>query len=142
MTGRTAIRLVDIGNHASDILYHLFNALAFGLVYMVGIAALMSDTDIRLAILLLIWLILYIGLMVWVIPKMVVAQQNFQSAKSALTGVVVDSFFNTDTLKLFSTREAMINDHKAGLKTNDKHCLSRVKLACYCKAPLPLSKAS
>ena len=116
LTGRTAIRLVDIGNHASDIIYHLFNALAFGLVYMIGIAALMSDTDIRLAIPLLIWLMLYVGLMVWVIPKMVVAQQNFQSAKSALTGVVVDSFSNIDTLKLFSTRSDMINDHKVGLE--------------------------
>jgi len=116
LTGRTAIRLVDIGNHASDIIYHLFNALAFGLVYMIGIAALMADTDARLALPLLIWLILYVGLMIWVIPKMVHAQQSFQSAKSALTGVVVDAFSNIDTLKLFSTREQMIDDHKTGLE--------------------------
>lgn len=116
LTGRTAIRLVDIGNHVADIIYQWFNAMAFGLVYMVGIVILISDTDPRLALPLFVWLMLYIGVMVLYIPRMVKAQQTFQSAKSALTGVVVDSFSNIDTLKLFSDRDLMVNDHKTGLE--------------------------
>jgi len=90
--------------------------MAFGLVYMVGIVVLMSDTDPRLALPLFFWLLLYIGVMTLFIPRMVKAQQAFQGAKSALTGVVVDSFSNIDTLKLFSDRELMVNDHKIGLE--------------------------
>lgn len=116
LTGRTAIRLVDIGNHVADIIYQWLNAMAFGLVYMVGIVVLMSDTDPRLAFPLFAWLLLYIGVMTLFIPRMVKAQQAFQSAKSALTGVVVDSFSNIDTLKLFSDRDLMVNDHKVGLE--------------------------
>lgn len=116
LTGRTAIRLVDIGNHVADIFYQWLNAMAFGLVYMVGIVMLMSDTDPRLAAPLLVWLLLYIGVMTLFIPRMVRAQQAFQSAKSALSGVVVDTFSNIDTLKLFSNRDLMINDHKVGLE--------------------------
>jgi len=116
LTGRTSIRLVDIGNHVADIIYQCLNAMAFGLVYMVGIVILMSDTDARLALPLFIWLLLYIGVMTLYIPRMVKAQQAFQSAKSALTGVVVDGFSNIDTLKLFSDRELMVNDHKVGLE--------------------------
>ena len=116
LTGRTAIRLVDIGNHASDIVYQLINTLAYGLVYMVGIVVLMSETDARLAIPLFAWLALYIGIMSLYIPRMVNAQQKFQSAKSALTGIVVDSFSNIDTMKLFSDRNLMVNDHREGLE--------------------------
>ena len=116
LTGRTAIRLVDIGNHVADILYQWLNAMAFGLVYMIGIVALMSETDPRLALPLFVWLLLYVGVMLLFIPKMVKAQQAFQGAKSALTGVVVDGFSNIDTLKLFSTRDAMINEHRASLE--------------------------
>ena len=116
LTGRTAVRLVDIGNHVADIIYQWLNAMAFGLVYMVGIVALMSDTDARLAIPLIAWLLLYIGVMTLFIPRMVRAQQTFQGAKSALTGVVVDGFSNIDTLKLFSDRELMVDDHKVALE--------------------------
>ncbi len=116
LTGRTATRLVDIGNYASDIIYQAFNAMAFGLVYMVGIVILMAGTDARLALPLFIWLALYMWLMISVIPRMVRAQQMFQSAKSALVGVVVDSFSNIDTLKLFAGRDLIIDDHKAALE--------------------------
>ncbi len=116
LTGRTAIRLVDIGNHVADILYQCLNAMAFGFVYMIGIVILMSDTDPRLALPLFLWLLLYIAMLLLFIPRMVTAQQTFQSAKSALTGVVVDGFSNIDTLKLFSDRELMINDHKVSLE--------------------------
>jgi len=116
LTGRTAIRLVDIGNHVADILFQCLNAMAFGLVYMIGIVILMSDTDPRLALPLFIWLLLYVGMMLLYIPRMVKAQQNFQSAKSALTGVVVDGFSNIDTLKLFSDRAFMVRDHKVALE--------------------------
>ncbi len=116
LTGRTAVRLVDIGNHVADIIYQWLNAMAFGLVYMVGIVVLMSDTDIRLALPLIVWLLLYIGVMTLFIPRMVRAQQNFQGAKSALTGVVVDGFSNIDTLKLFSDREQMVDEHQIVLE--------------------------
>jgi len=116
LTGRTAVRLVDIGNHVADIFYQWLNAMAFGLVYMVGIVALMSETDTRLAFPLLAWLLLYIGVMVFYIPRMITAQQAFQSAKSALTGVVVDSFSNIDTIKLFSDRNLMVGEHRVALE--------------------------
>lgn len=126
LTGRTAIRLVEIGNQSSDVIYRLVNTLAYGLVYVVGIIALMSGTDFRLAIPLLIWLCLYIGMMFLFIPKMVVAQQKFQSAKSALTGVVVDGFSNIDTMKLFSDRGLMVSDHRTGLE-NTRLALFRTR---------------
>jgi len=76
----------------------------------------MSETDPRLALPLFIWLVLYISVLLFFVPRMVNAQQKFQSAKSALTGVVVDGFSNIDTLKLFSDRDLMVNDHANALE--------------------------
>lgn len=116
LTGRTSTRLVDVGNHASNAIFHVLNAVAFGAVYMVGIVGLMASTDPRLALPLFIWLALYVGIMAMIVPRMVRAQEAFQGAKSALIGTVVDSFSNFDTLKLFARRDAIAADHKSVLE--------------------------
>ena len=116
LSGRTSGRLVDIGNYVGDIIYKAINAVGFGLVYMVGVVVLMAGTEIWLALPLLLWLGLYIGVLVWVIPRMVDAQQEFQSAKSALIGTVVDGFSNFDTLKLFAPRNQITSEQRHRLE--------------------------
>jgi ATP-binding cassette subfamily B multidrug efflux pump len=116
LSGRTSGRLVDIGNYVGDIVYKAINAVGFGLVYMVGVVVLMAGTEIWLALPLLLWLGLYIGVLVWVIPRMVDAQQEFQSAKSALIGTVVDGFSNFDTLKLFAPRNQITSEQRHRLE--------------------------
>ncbi|MCV2403429.1 ABC transporter ATP-binding protein/permease [Marinomonas sp. C2222] len=126
LAGRTSVRLVDLGNHVSWIVCGMLNAVAFGLVYMLGLIVLMAQTDIRLALPLVLWVALYMGIMIRIIPRMVKAQRKFFSAKSALVGNVVDSFSNFDTLKLFSRREDISADHKVSLElTREKLFLSR-----------------
>jgi len=116
LSGRTSGRLVDIGNYVGDIVYKAINVVGFGLVYMIGVVVLMAGTDIWLALPLLLWLGLYIGVLIWVIPRMVDAQQGFQSAKSALVGTVVDGFSNFDTLKLFAPRTQIASDQRDRLE--------------------------
>ncbi len=111
LAGRTASRLVLMGNYASDAVYHSINAVAFGLVYMVGVVTLMAGTDIRLALPLFVWLALYVGLMVLIVPRMVRAMETFMASKSALLGRVVDTFSNFDTISLFARREDIEADH-------------------------------
>lgn len=116
LAGRTASRLVMMGNYASDTIYQSINAVAFGLVYMVGVVIFMAGTDIRLAIPLLVWLVLYIVLMALIVPRMVRAMEAFMATKSALLGKVVDTFSNFDTISLFARRKDMEADHHAALE--------------------------
>ncbi|MCL4105493.1 UNVERIFIED_CONTAM: hypothetical protein GTU68_055624 [Idotea baltica] len=116
LTGRTSGRLVDIGNHVADSIHSALNAVAYGLVYMLGVVLLMAGTEIWLAVPLVLWLGLYIGVLIWVVPRMVNAQHNFQSAKSAMIGSVVDSFSNFDTLKLFAPKEQIASEQRARLE--------------------------
>lgn len=116
LAGRTASRLVLMGNYATDVIYHILNAVAFGVVYMVGIVTLMAGTDIRLAIPLFAWLALYVTLMTWIVPRMTNAMETFMAAKSALLGRVVDVFSNFDTVSLFARSADIEADHREALE--------------------------
>ena len=116
LTGRTSSRLVEIGNNVADATYKTLNAVGYGLVYMIGVVVLMAGVEVWLALPLIIWLALYVGVLVWVVPRMVKAQQNFQSAKSALIGTVVDGFSNIDTLKLFAPKSHIAGEQRERLE--------------------------
>ena len=116
LAGRTASRLVLMGNYATDVIFHSLNAVAFGFVYMLGVVAFMAGTDIRLAIPLFVWLALYVTLMVLIVPRMVQAMETFMAAKSALLGGVVDVFSNFDTVSLFASRNDIEADHRKSLE--------------------------
>ena len=115
LTGRTSGRLVDIGNHVSESIHAALNTVAFGFVYMVGVVVLMAGTEVWLALPLLLWLGLYIAVLVWVMPRMINAQHNFQAAKSQLVGTVVDSFSNIETLKLFAPKHQIAAEQRVSL---------------------------
>lgn len=126
LTGRTSIRLVEMGNYTASTIFNSLNTLAFGLVYMIGIITLMAGADARLAVPIIAWAVLYIWLMARIVPRMIDAQQAFQSAKSALVGSVVDTFSNFDTVKLFSRSDVMAADHKDRLEhTRERLFISR-----------------
>ncbi|MBT0956045.1 ABC transporter ATP-binding protein [Alphaproteobacteria bacterium KMM 3653] len=116
LAGRTASRLVLMGNYATDTIYHSLNAVAFGLVYMIGVVTFMAGTDIRLAIPLFLWLALYSTLIYVIVPRMVNAMETFMASKSALLGGVVDVFSNFDTVSLFSRRKDIEADHHKALE--------------------------
>lgn len=126
LAGRTASRLVLMGNYAGDVIFHSLNAVAFGLVYMIGVVTFMAGIDVRLALPLFVWLALYIVLMVIIVPRMVRAMEEFMATKSALLGGVVDTFSNFDTVSLFAQRHDIEADHKLSLEaTREKLFLAR-----------------
>ncbi len=126
LTGRTSGRLVDIGNHVADSIHTTLNAVAFGVVYMIGVVALMAGTELWLALPLLLWLALYIGVLIWIMPRMIPAQHNFQAAKSALVGTVVDSFSNFETLKLFAPKDQIAKEQRVSLE-NTREALFKTR---------------
>lgn len=141
LTGRTSGRLVEIGNHVSDSIYSGLNAVAFGLVYMIGVITLMAGTAVWLALPLLLWLCLYIAFLVWIIPRLVDSQHKFQSAKSALLGMVVDSFSNFDTLKLFAPKDQIATDQRTHLEATRQALFKTRQLSVGLRTTLVLLEA-
>ena len=128
LSGRTSGRLVDIGNHVSDSIHVVLNVVAFGIVYLIGVVLLLSQTNIWLVVPLLIWLAMYIAVVAFVMPRMVHRWHDFTSAKSALLGTVVDNFSNFDTIKLFAPRDYIMNEQRMRLEDTRQTLFAARKL--------------
>jgi ATP-binding cassette subfamily B multidrug efflux pump len=82
--------------------YQTFDAVVYAAIYLVGALWLLADTDPRLALPLLVWFGFYVWLMFWTIPRVGVASQASSDARSAITGRIVDSYTNIQSVKLFA----------------------------------------
>ena len=51
---------------------------------------------------LVVWLGLYVWLVAWTVPRVGKASKEFSDARSAITGRIVDSYTNIQSVKLFA----------------------------------------
>ena len=100
--GRIANRMMQTAPAVGEATFQTFDAMVYAAVYLVGALWLLSDTDLRLGIPLLVWLGLYVWLVAWTIPRVGKASKAFSDARSAITGRIVDSYTNIQSVKLFA----------------------------------------
>ncbi|WP_026212430.1 ABC transporter ATP-binding protein [Longispora albida] len=106
LAGRIAAWVRDGASAATSAVYCTVHILTYVTVYIGASAWLMASMDPRMALPLGLWLVLYAALMVYVVPRYRRASGRHQDAASALTGHLVDSYVNIDTLALFADQEA------------------------------------
>ena len=100
--GRITNRIMQTAPAAGEAVYQVLDAGTYALTYIIAASFLLLDADSALVLPLLVWAALYITLMVWIIPKIGVASKNFSDARSAITGRIVDSYTNIQSVKLFA----------------------------------------
>lgn len=100
--GRIANRIMQTPPAAGEAVFQVFDALTFALAYVVGATVLLSDADPRLALPLLVWLVLYAGLVGWTVRRVGPASKAASDARSQVTGRVVDAYTNIHSVKLFA----------------------------------------
>jgi len=100
--GRIANRMMQTAPAVGEVTFQTFDALVYSAVYLVGALWLLSDTDVRLGIPLLVWLGLYVWLVAWTVPRVGKASKEFSDARSQITGRIVDSYTNIQSVKLFA----------------------------------------
>jgi ATP-binding cassette, subfamily B, multidrug efflux pump len=105
LSGRIAMRVIEIGSSATGAAYTALHTLSFVTIYIAGSIWLMASVDLRLGIPLAVWTALFLGLMVLAVPRFRDASEQSQEAQSALSGLLVDSYSNIDTIKLFANRQ-------------------------------------
>ena len=116
-SGRIAWRVQELGNSATGVAYSVIHTITYVAIYIAGSFLLMASVDLRLVIPMLIWVGLYFALMAYIIPRVREASQRFQEADSALSGMLVDTFSNIDTIKLFSRDQDEDRDSRRHLDT-------------------------
>lgn len=102
MAGRIAGHVRDAGTSAAGAAYQILQTLAYVFVYIVGSIWLMAVIDLRLILPILIWLVIYMGMMRYIVPKFQQKSAKFQNDYSALNGMLVDTYSHIATVKLFA----------------------------------------
>jgi ATP-binding cassette subfamily B multidrug efflux pump len=104
--GRIANRIMQTPGSAGDAIFQVFDAITFSLAYLVGAAFLLTSSDPRLALPLVLWFGLYVVLLRWTMRRVGPASKASADARSATTGRVVDSYTNIHSVKLFAHHDA------------------------------------
>ncbi|SFO06955.1 ATP-binding cassette, subfamily B, multidrug efflux pump [Mesorhizobium sp. NFR06] len=100
--GRIATKLMQTALAVRECVIKLIDVLNYVIVYFLGMLFIVGSADWRLAAPLGVWLVGYIGLLRFFIPRLGKVGEEQANARSTMTGRVVDSYTNIQTVKLFS----------------------------------------
>ena len=100
--GRIATKLMQTALAVREVVLKLVDVLNYVIVYFIGVLVIASSADMRLAAPLVGWLLGYVFLLRYYIPRLGRVSQEQADARSVMTGRVVDSYTNIQTVKLFS----------------------------------------
>lgn len=114
-SGRIATKVMQTALAVRETVMKVLDVMLFVSVYLVTTLLLVADADPRLCLPLLIWLIVYVSILSYFIPKLKQISTLQADARSIMTGRIVDSYTNINTLKLFSQRDRESAYAKAGM---------------------------
>ena len=100
--GRIATKLMQTALAVRECVIKLIDVLNYVIVYFLGMLFIVASADWRLAMPLAVWVVAYIGLLIYFIPRLGKVSEEQADARSTMTGRVVDSYANIQTVKLFS----------------------------------------
>ncbi len=100
--GRVATKLMQTALAVRECVLKLFDVLNYVVVYFIGALVLVASSDWKLAVPFVVWLALYVLLLRFFIPRIAAVAEEQADARSLMTGRVVDSYTNIQTIKLFS----------------------------------------
>lgn len=104
-SGRISAKVMQTALSVRETVLKLLDVLNYVIVYFLGTLIIAASADWRLMLPFIAWIISYIGLLGYFIPKLRVASEAQADARSLMTGRVVDSYTNIATVKLFSHHE-------------------------------------
>lgn len=114
--GRIANRIMQTPPAAGEVIYQLFDAIAFSVAYLVGAIILLGEADLRLLLPMLAWFIPYLFLVRWVVKRIGPASKAASDARSTVTGRVVDSYTNIHSVKMFAHHNREIDYAKEAIE--------------------------
>lgn len=101
--GRIATKVMQTALGVRDSIVSINGLVVYVVVYFSGSLVIFVQNDIRLAIPLLLWMIGYVFVMRYFLPKLKEISMLQSDARSNMTGRVVDAYTNIQTVKLFSS---------------------------------------
>ncbi|PYF83209.1 ATP-binding cassette subfamily B multidrug efflux pump [Marinomonas alcarazii] len=100
--GRVSTKVMQTSLAVRETVMKLLDVLVYIAVYFISMVVLIAKADYRLMIPMLCWLVCYVLLQLYFVPKLKKISSEQADARSTMTGRVVDSYSNISTVKLFS----------------------------------------
>jgi ATP-binding cassette subfamily B multidrug efflux pump len=121
--GRIASKIVQTGPALRESVVQVIDALWFVTIFAGSALVIFWSADWRLAMPLLFWIIAYVVTLAWFVPRIRDRSTIMSEMRSQLTGRIVDSYTNVQTVKLFAhpereddyAKEALV-EHTAAFK--------------------------
>ena len=100
--GRIATKVMQTSLAVRETVMKTMNVFVYVAVYFTAIIVLLAQADWRLMVPMLVWLVCYICIQLYFVPKLKKVASKQADARSTMTGRIVDSYTNIATVKLFS----------------------------------------
>lgn len=100
--GRIAQKQMQAARAVTDVAAEVINVVAFALASLVGSVALLLAIDWRVAVGFSVWLVMYLALINWFLPRVRKRAAGRAGARAMVSGQVVDTITNIKTVKLFA----------------------------------------
>lgn len=100
--GRVATKLMQTSLALRQCIMTFIEIVNYVVVYFLGMFVIIGSADWRMMLPLACWLILYALLLRFFVPKLGKISAEQADARSNMTGRIVDSYTNIQTVKLFS----------------------------------------
>lgn len=100
--GRVSTKVMQTALAVRESVMKLLDVFMYVLVYFISMLVLIAQADIRLLVPILIWMTAYIGIQMYYVPKLKRASMLQANERSIMSGRIVDSYTNINTVKLFA----------------------------------------
>ena len=100
--GRIATKVMQTSLAVRETVMKLLNVMVYVVVYFLSMIVIVAQADARLIAPLLVWLVIYIALQYYFVPRLKSVASKQADARSTMSGRIVDSYSNIATVKLFS----------------------------------------
>ena len=100
--GRIASKIVQTGPALRESVVQVCEAIWFVTVYATSAMVLFAGLDWRLVVPVALWIAFFTGVLIYFVPRIRDLSTEVSEARSVLTGRLVDSYTNIQTVKLFA----------------------------------------
>ncbi|MGE5766425.1 MAG: ABC transporter ATP-binding protein [Bacteroidota bacterium] len=103
--GRIAQKVMQTGHAVREAVINVIDGVWFLLIYLIGTLGLFAGIDWRLLLPVVVWTVGYALVIYFMVPPVRRKSAAVSESNSALTGRVVDSYTNIQSVKLFAHAE-------------------------------------
>ncbi|AUI87507.1 multidrug ABC transporter ATP-binding protein [Vibrio azureus] len=114
--GRVATKVMQTSLAVRETVMKTMDVFVYVSVYFTSIIVMLAAADWRLMIPMLVWLLVYIAIQIHFVPKLKDIASEQADARSTMTGRLVDSYTNIQTVKLFSHSQRETRYAKQGME--------------------------